>query len=56
VDATAKELLVPGAVVILSTPGRVHGLLRYHDAGRDDPSTADTHFRLALHTKAMTSL
>ena len=56
VDATAEELLVPGAVVILSTPqGEFtvsHGTTTL---GATIPPRADTHFRIASNTKTMTA-
>ena len=39
VDTTAKELLIPGAVVLLAhAPGRVHGHLRHHATRRHEPT------------------
>jgi D-alanyl-D-alanine carboxypeptidase len=56
VDATAKELLVPGALVILSTPQGTltvtHGTTTL---GAAIPPRADTHFRIASNTKTMTA-
>ena len=56
VDATAEELLVPGAVVILSTPqGEFtvsHGTTTL---GATIPPRADIHFRIASNTKTMTA-
>ena len=56
VDATAEEMLVPGAVVILSTPqGEFtvsHGTTTL---GATIPPRADTHFRIASNTKTMTA-
>ena len=55
-DATAEEMLVPGAVVILSTPqGEFtvsHGTTTL---GATIPPRADTHFRIASNTKTMTA-
>lgn len=56
VDATAKELLVPDAVVEVRTPqgdftAAVGTTLRRADA----PPGGDTHFRIASITKTMTS-
>ena len=55
-DATAEELLVPGAVVILSTAqGEFtvsHGTTTL---GATIPPRADTHFRIASNTKTMTA-
>src|SRR5437660_5376145 len=56
VDTTAKELLVPGAVVLLRTPQGeftvTHGTTR---VGTMSPPRADTHFRIASNTKSMTA-
>jgi D-alanyl-D-alanine carboxypeptidase len=52
VDATAKELLLPGAMVLLRTP---QGEFAYGygttELGRRTPPRADTHFRAASNTK-----
>jgi D-alanyl-D-alanine carboxypeptidase len=56
VDTTARELLIPGAVVLLRTPqgeftvGYGTTLL-----GANSPPSADTHFRIASNTKTMTA-
>jgi D-alanyl-D-alanine carboxypeptidase len=56
VDATAKELLVPGAVVILSTPqGKFTVTYGTTTLGATIPPRADTHFRIASNTKTMTA-
>src|SRR5205814_740232 len=51
-----KELLVPGAVVLLRTPQGeftvTHGTTRL---GTMSPPRADTHFRIASNTKSMTA-
>src|SRR5438876_7283531 len=56
VDTTAKELLVPGAVVLLRTPQGeftvTHGTTRL---GTMSPPRVDTHFRIASNTKTMTA-
>src|SRR5258705_2477096 len=56
VDTTAKELLVPGAVVLLRTPQGeftvTHGTTQL---GTTSPPRADTHFRIASNTKSMTA-
>jgi D-alanyl-D-alanine carboxypeptidase len=56
VDATAKELLVPGAVVFLRTPQGeftvAYGTTRL---GTTRPPSSDTHFRIASNTKTMTA-
>jgi len=56
VDATAEELLVPGAVVILSTPqGEFTVSYGTTTQGATIPPRADTHFRIASNTKTMTA-
>lgn len=56
VETTAKELMIPGAVVLLRTPqgeftvGYGTTLL-----GANSPPRADTHFRIASNTKTMTA-
>src|SRR5437763_15975919 len=56
VDTTAKELLIPGAVVLLRTPqgefAVTHGTTLL---GATIPPRADTHFRIASNTKTMTA-
>jgi D-alanyl-D-alanine carboxypeptidase len=56
VDKAARELLVPGAVVLLRTPrGDVtvrHGTTQL---GHQTPPSADTQFRIASNTKTMTA-
>src|SRR5437868_15190240 len=56
VDTTAKELLVPGAVVLLRTPQReftvTHGTTRL---GTMSPPRPDTYFRIASNTKSITA-
>src|SRR5436853_244503 len=56
VDATARELMIPGAVVLLRTPqGEFtvsHGTTLL---GANSPPSADTHFRIASNTKTMTA-
>jgi len=56
VDSTAKELLIPGAVVLLRTP-RGEFTVSYGTTllGATSPHGADTHFRIASNTKAMTA-
>ena len=56
VDATAEKLLVPGAVVILSTP-QSEFTVSYGTTtlGTTGPPRADTHFRIASNTKTMTA-
>jgi D-alanyl-D-alanine carboxypeptidase len=56
VDATAAELLVPGAMVILSTPeGEFTVSYGTTTLGATIPPRADTHFRIASNTKTMTA-
>jgi len=56
VATTAKELLVPGAVVLLHTPEGeftvTYGTTRL---GTTSPPRADTHLRIASNTKTMTA-
>jgi D-alanyl-D-alanine carboxypeptidase len=56
VDATAKELLIPGAVVLLRTPqgefAVIHGTTLL---GAKSPPRADTYFGAASNTKTMTA-
>ncbi|PZQ99809.1 MAG: D-alanyl-D-alanine carboxypeptidase [Cereibacter sphaeroides] len=54
-DDLAKEMLVPGAVLLLRTPaGEV--ILTYGQRGLDDPTpvTPDDHIRIGSNTKTMT--
>jgi D-alanyl-D-alanine carboxypeptidase len=56
VDETTKELLVPGAVVVLRTPqGDFTSVAGTTLRGAVSPPSADTHFRIASNTKTMTS-
>ena len=56
VDTTAKELLVPGAVVLLRTPqGEFTVTYGTTQLGTTSPPRADTHFRIASNTKTMTA-
>ena len=56
VEATAKELLIPGAMVLLRTP-QGEFTVAYGTAllGAKTPPRADTHFRIASNTKTMTA-
>ena len=55
-DATAQELLIPGAVVLLRTPqGEFTVTYGTTQLGTKIPPTADTHFRIASNTKTMTA-
>src|SRR5438874_3478059 len=56
VDTTAKELLVPGAVLLLRTPqGEFKVTYGSTQLGTTSPPRADTHFRIASNTKSMTA-
>jgi D-alanyl-D-alanine carboxypeptidase len=56
VDATAKELLIPGAVVLLRTP-QGEFAIAYGTTllGAKSPPRTDTYFRAASNTKTMTA-
>lgn len=56
VEATAKELMLPGTMVLLRTPQRdfVFGY-GTTELGGTTPPRADTHFRIASNTKTMTA-
>ena len=56
VDTTAKELLIPGAVVLLRTPqGEFTVTYGTTLLGATSPPSADTYFRIASNTKTMTA-
>jgi CubicO group peptidase (beta-lactamase class C family) len=56
VDATARELLVPGALIVLSTPqGEFTVAYGTTMLGATIPPRRDTHFRIASNTKTMTA-
>ena len=56
VDTTAKELLIPGAVVLLRTPqGEFTVSYGTTLLGATSPPRADTYFRIASNTKTMTA-
>ena len=56
VDATARELLIPGVEVLLRTPqGEFQMSYGTTQIGRATPPRADTHFRIASNTKTMTA-
>ncbi len=56
VDRTIKELLVPGAVVLLRTPqGDFTAASSTTLLGTTTPPRADTYFRIASNTKTMTT-
>src|ERR1043166_2877748 len=56
VARTARELLIPGAVVLLRTPqGEFTVTYGTTLLGATSPPRADTHFRIASNTKTMTA-
>ena len=56
VDTTIKELLVPGALVLLRTPqGEYTAASGTTQLGTRNRPAADTHFRIASNTKTMTA-
>src|SRR5438874_9161070 len=56
VDTTARELLIPGAMVLLRTPqGEFTVTYGTTLLGANSPPTVDTHFRIASNTKRMTA-
>ena len=56
IDTTARELLIPGAVVFLRTPqGEFTATYGTTLLGATSPPSADTHFRIASNTKTMTA-
>ena len=56
VDTTIKELLIPGAVVLLRTPqGDFTAASGTTELGARNRPGADTHFRIASNTKTMTA-
>ena len=56
VDATAKELLIPGAVVVVRTPqGDFTTVSGTTLRGDEAPPSADTYFRIGSNTKTMTA-
>ncbi len=56
VDAAAKKLMVPGAMVLLRTPqGTFTAAVGTTELGRHTPPAATTHFRIASNTKTMTA-
>ena len=55
-ETTAKELLLPGAMVLLRTPqGDFAFGYGATELGGTIPPRADTHFRVASNTKTMTA-
>ena len=56
VDATAKQLKVPGAMVVLRTPqGNLNAAFGTTELGAQTSPDAITHFRIASNTKTMTA-
>nr|QIZ01382.1 beta-lactamase family protein [Streptomyces sp. S1D4-11] len=56
VDAAARKLFVPGAMVLLRTPqGTYEAKVGATDLAGHTPPDAGTHFRIASNTKTMTS-
>jgi D-alanyl-D-alanine carboxypeptidase len=56
VEATAKELMLPGAMVLLRTPqGDFAFGYGATELGGTSPPRGDTHFRIASNTKTMTA-
>ena len=56
VAATAKDMLIPGAVVLLRTPqGEFAINYGTTQLGVNTPPSADTYFRIASNTKTMTA-
>src|SRR6476646_10418430 len=56
VETTAKELMIPGAVVLLRTPqGEFTVTYGTTLLGATSPPRADTHFRIASNNKTMTA-
>jgi len=55
VEAAAKQLKVPGAMVLLRTPqGNFNAAVGTTELGVQLPPAANTHFRIASNTKTMT--
>lgn len=56
VDAAAKAVKVPGAMVVLRTPqGTFNAAFGTTELGKEIPPTADTHYRIGSNTKTMTA-
>ncbi|WP_327426169.1 serine hydrolase domain-containing protein [Streptomyces sp. NBC_01236] len=56
VEHAAKDLMVPGAVVLLRTPqGTFRAIVGTTELGTATPPTTGDHFRIASNTKTMTS-
>lgn len=55
-DSAARDLLVPGAMVLLQTPqGAFAAGVGTTELGTQTPPRTDTHFRIASNTKTMTA-
>jgi len=56
VDTAAKQLMVPGAMVLLRTPqGNFSATYGTTELGAQTPPAPNTHFRIASNTKTMTA-
>ena len=56
VERLAKELMVPGAMVVVQSPqGRVTAAVGTTELGAQTPPQPGTHFRIASNTKTMTA-
>jgi D-alanyl-D-alanine carboxypeptidase len=56
VEKAAKEMLVPGAVVMIRTPqGSYTAAVGTTELGKQTPPDAKTHFRIASNSKTMTA-
>ena len=56
VEKAAKDLYVPGAMVVLRTPqGEFRAAVGTTELGAQTPPAADTHFRIASNTKTLTA-
>ena len=56
VDKSARELMIPGAMILLRTPqGEFTATYGSTMLGTASPPSADTHFRIASNTKTMTA-
>jgi len=56
VEKATKEMLVPGAVVMIRTPQGSHTVaVGTTELGKQTPPDADTHFRIASCSKSMTA-
>jgi len=56
VEKATKDMLVPGAVVMIRTPQGSHTVgVGTTELGKQTPPDADTHFRIASNSKTMTA-